>query len=51
MFSIDHDYHIHTHLSTCSGDPEQTVENITRFARQNGMHTICITDHLWDDWM
>jgi histidinol phosphatase-like PHP family hydrolase len=49
MFSIDHDYHIHTHLSTCSGDPEQTVENITRFARQNGMHTICITDHLWDD--
>ena len=49
MFSVDHDYHIHTHLSTCSGDPEQTVENITRFAQQNGMHTICITDHLWDD--
>lgn len=49
MFTVDHDYHIHTHLSSCSGDPRQTVENITAIARQNGLHTVCITDHLWDD--
>ena len=27
-YLIDHDYHIHSMLSLCSGHPEQTPENI-----------------------
>ena len=48
-FKIDHDYHIHSQLSTCSrGDPEQTPERILRYAKENGLSRICITDHYWD---
>ena len=48
-YPIDHDFHIHTHLSICSGDPEQTPENILQIAKARGLKTICITDHYWDD--
>lgn len=47
-YSFDHDFHIHTFLSLCSGDPEQTVENIVKYATQNNLKQICITNHLWD---
>jgi len=27
-YVIDHDYHIHSYLSPCSGNPEQNAERI-----------------------
>ena len=48
-FIIDHDYHIHSHLSLCSNDPEQNVENIIKSAKERGLKKICITDHFWDE--
>jgi histidinol phosphatase-like PHP family hydrolase len=47
-FKIDHDLHIHSLLSSCSCDPEQTNENILAYAKQNGFSTVCLTDHFWD---
>lgn len=48
-YIIDHDLHIHSRLSSCSNDPEQTVEALLRYAENNGLSTICITDHFWDE--
>ncbi len=47
-FIIDHDYHIHTYLSWCSGDESQTPENIIKYAEKNGLKEVVITDHFWD---
>ncbi len=47
-FQIDHDYHIHTLLSVCSSDPEQTTETILNHAKKNGLKRIILTDHCWD---
>ncbi len=47
-YQIDHDLHIHSMLSSCSGDPLQTKERILEYAKQNGLKKICVTDHLWD---
>lgn len=47
-FKIDHDYHIHSQLSSCSRDPEQTNERILQYAKENGLSEICLTDHYWD---
>lgn len=43
-----HDLHIHTHLSSCSADPMQTVEHILDYAVRNHISTIGISDHVWD---
>ncbi|MBQ4187303.1 MAG: PHP domain-containing protein [Firmicutes bacterium] len=48
-FKVDHDYHIHSQLSTCSSDPAQTPERILAYAEQFGLKTICLTDHFWDE--
>ncbi len=48
-YRIDHDYHIHSWLSTCSGDPEQSAENILAIAEKMGLERICVTDHFWDE--
>ncbi len=48
VFQFIQDYHIHTMLSSCSADPEQTPERILRYAKDNGLKEVCITDHLWD---
>ena len=48
-FRIDHDLHIHTKLSSCSNDPEQTTERILRYAKDNGFKQIAVTDHFWDE--
>ncbi len=48
-YKIDHDYHIHTYLSSCSADPAQTVERIFRYGKKYGLEKLCITDHCWDD--
>jgi histidinol phosphatase-like PHP family hydrolase len=47
-FTIDHDYHIHSHISSCSSDPEQTKARILQYAKENGLSTVCLTDHYWD---
>lgn len=47
-FKVDHDLHIHTHLSLCSNDPEQNVAAICEYAVSCGLSTVCITDHFWD---
>ena len=48
-YVVDHDLHIHSQLSLCSGDPEQTPANILRYAVNNHFSTICLTDHYWDE--
>lgn len=48
-FTVDHDLHIHSQISTCSRDPEQTNERILQYAVENGLATICLTDHFWDE--
>ncbi len=48
-FIIDHDLHVHSRLSSCSGDPNQTPAAILNYARQNGFKHICLTDHFWDE--
>ena len=48
-YIIDHDYHIHSQLSECSSHPEQTTENILKYAKKNGLKKICLTDHFWDE--
>ena len=47
-FTIDHDYHIHTYLSSCSRDPEQTAARLLQYAQGNGFTSLCVTDHFWD---
>ena len=47
-YVADHDLHIHTQLSLCSGDPEQTPQAILNYGVENGFKTLCLTDHMWD---
>lgn len=47
-YTIDHDLHIHSGLSSCSNDPEQNVYRIIQYAKENGLKTICLTDHYWE---
>lgn len=48
-FKFDHDYHIHSKLSLCSNDEGQTNERILRYAKDNGLCEIVLTDHFWDE--
>lgn len=48
-YTFDHDFHIHSKLSLCSNDPEQTTERILKYAQENGLKQICVTNHFWDD--
>ena len=48
-YVFDHDLHIHSKISSCSSDPEQTNERILKYAEDNNLTTICLTDHFWDD--
>ena len=48
-FVIDHDLHLHSRLSLCSGHPEQTAENLLKYAKEQGLRHICLTDHFWDE--
>lgn len=48
-FRVDHDYHIHSVLSTCSNDPEQSAQNILQYALDNNLNTLVLTDHYWDN--
>ncbi len=46
-YIVDHDFHIHSQLSTCSDDPNQTTERILRYGKENGFKAVAITDHFW----
>lgn len=48
-FQIDHDLHIHSHISPCAGyDPRQTKEEILHYGLTNQYGLLCVTDHIWD---
>lgn len=48
-YVFDHDYHIHSQLSSCSRDPEQTTARILQYAIDNKLRRLVLTDHYWDD--
>ena len=48
-YRIDHDFHIHSQLSSCSRDPAQTPEFLLSMAEKHGYDKICLTDHFWDE--
>lgn len=48
-YVYDHDLHIHSKISLCSNDPNQTSKRILKYAVDNGLKTVCLTDHFWDE--
>lgn len=48
-YIVDNDLHIHSKLSLCSDDAEQTNERILQYAKENNLKTICLTNHMWDE--
>ena len=48
-YIVDHDYHLHSHLSLCSLDPKQTTARMLSYAASSGLHELCLTDHFWDE--
>lgn len=48
-YIFDNDLHIHSRLSSCSNDDNQTPERILKYALDSGLKTICIADHFWDE--
>ncbi len=47
-YVIDHDLHIHSHISPCCEDREQTPAVIHAYGEANGFPLLCLTDHMWD---
>ncbi len=48
-YVIDNDMHIHTNISICSTDPNQTPESILKYAQKYNLKTVVIADHFWDE--
>ena len=48
-YIVDHDLHIHSFGSMCSKDPEQTPERILQYAADEGLTTVGLSDHFWDE--
>ncbi len=48
-YIFDHDYHIHSQLSSCSRDPEQTTQRILQYAKDNKLTGLVLADHYWDE--
>lgn len=48
-YTVNHDFHIHTGLSLCSGDEKQNPESILAYAKEEGLSKVCITNHFWDE--
>lgn len=48
-YIVDHDLHIHSGGSMCSGDPKQTPERILQYAIDEGLTTVGLSDHFWDE--
>ena len=47
-YQIDHDLHIHSQISPCSRDENQTKEAIFAYGMTLGLKLLCVTDHFWD---
>ena len=47
-YQIDHDIHIHSQISPCSRDENQTKEAIFAYGMTLGLKLLCVTDHFWD---
>ena len=45
---LPHDIHLHTHLSLCA-KPEADVRAYVEYAKAQGITTIGISDHFWDE--
>ena len=48
-YQIDHDMHIHSYLSLCSPSGHQVPQKILEYAAKEGLSTIVLTDHYWDE--
>ncbi len=48
-YIADHDFHIHSTVSRCCHDVNQTTEAILNYAKENEFKKICITNHFWDE--
>lgn len=48
-YVIDHDFHIHSGGSMCSGDPNQTPARILQYGVDEGFAAVALTDHFWDE--
>lgn len=48
-YIADHDFHIHSTVSRCCHDENQTPEAILNYAKENGFKKICLTNHFWDE--
>ena len=48
-YVADHDFHIHSTVSCCCRDENQTPETILNYARENGFSKICLTNYFWDE--
>ena len=48
-YIVDHDFHIHSGGSMCSGDPNQTPGRILQYAVAEGFAAVALTDHFWDE--
>ncbi len=48
-FKIDHDLHMHSRFSLCSGSDSHTGERMLQYAKDFGFHTLVVTDHFWDE--
>ena len=46
---IEADLHVHTILSSCCSDHQQTVENVVPFLMDRGIRKIAFTDHMWNN--
>ena len=45
---VTHDFHIHTHLSLCSGKNGGTLAQYLGSAKEQGLKTLGFADHFWD---
>ena len=48
-YIADHDFHIHSTVSLCCHDENQTPETLLEYAKKNGFKRICLTNHFWDE--
>lgn len=48
-YIVDHDFHIHSTVSLCCHDENQTPQAILDYAVKNGYSQICLTNHFFDE--
>lgn len=46
---VTHDIHTHTLFSSCCLDPEATMAGYVQKARELGLKTMGISNHLWNE--